>query len=86
MDKSINEEILDRITKEMAKSIDFDIVSDILVKGGWVKLKLCNHTDIQKACEWISENVSNDCKNYYGTWVFKNAEDAIAFKLRWRCG
>ena len=95
----LEQEMLDRATKRMAREIDSEIINNTLIemltKDGWTHTKLNPaFTDMgmlsskiddwyTKTAEWIHLNAQDDYKLLKGQWLFKDAKDATMFILRW---
>lgn len=84
---NLEEEIAASLSQAIAKEIDFEIISDLLISSGWTKVVLRPMTwetgaDIDL---WVEQN----CKGKYQTmglvWIFEDASDASWFTLRWMC-
>jgi hypothetical protein len=95
----LEEDILDRMSKDMAREIDKelldDLMIDVLTKDGWIQTKINpafppngmmsgNVSDwYSKTAEWIHLNARGDYKLLKGQWVFEDPKDATMFILRW---
>ena len=82
---NLEEELTAALADEIAKEIDFEIVSSFLVDAGWTKVVLKPMTgETSKEIDlWLVHN----CKDQHQTcglvWLFKDERDATWFKLRW---
>ena len=82
---SLEDEIANHISSEIAKEIDFGIISDLLVASGWVKVVLRPMTWEQGAeiDLWTESNVKGKFQTMGLVWIFEKPEDANWFSLRW---
>ena len=86
----IEEENRKQFSEELRDEIDRTIVMDMLVVSGWteviVKYESCL-IGIEHAADilhWINDNCQLSNVMYLGVrFVFRNAQDATAFALRW---
>ena len=91
--------MLDRMSKEIASSIDKELLDDIMIavlkNEGWIETKVNPaYTDMgmlsgryeqwySQTAEWIHINAQGDYKLIKGQWLFKDPRDATMFLLRW---
>jgi hypothetical protein len=91
--------MLDRMSKEIASSIDKELLDDIMIavlkNEGWIETKVNPaYTDMgmlsgkyeewySKTAEWIHINAQGDYKLIKGQWLFRDPRDATMFLLRW---
>ena len=91
--------MLDRMSKEIARSIDKELLDDIMIavltSEGWIETKVNPaYTDMgmlsgkyeqwySQTAEWIHLNAQGDYKLLKGQWLFKDPRDATMFILRW---
>ena len=91
--------MLDRMSKEIAREIDKELLDDIMIAvlkdEGWIETKVNPaYTDIgmlsgryeqwySQTAEWIHINAQGDYKLLRGQWLFKDPSDATMFILRW---
>lgn len=70
----------------LAKTIDFEVMTSILMETGWTKLVIDygndQRWDVVK--QWAEDNLLDKHQEHAGTWIFENKKDATAFALRWR--
>lgn len=82
----LDDDIADAMSKEIAEEIDFEIISDILVKScGWIRVTK-NPTSKEHAAsmaKWCDEQCNNRARYRVTTWLFERAEDAALFRLTW---
>lgn len=83
----LKEDILDEITKDYAKQMDWEIVADCLVSVGWTSVKLKRFHSNEEAVDinnWLEENCTGEWKNLSTRYIFKKKQDAEWFILRWQ--
>ena len=83
----LEEDILDEITKEYAKQMDWEIVADCLVSVGWTSVKLKRFRSNEEAIDinhWLEQNCTDEWKNLSTRYIFKKKQDAEWFILRWQ--
>lgn len=82
----LHDEIIREASLQMSKSIDFTILSDIMVESGWTKIVINyvspthSWVDIK---DWVDQNCTDEHQEHMGIWLFKNKKDAIIFSLKW---
>lgn len=82
---NLEQEIVDNLGREIAKEIDFELMSVVLIEMGWHKVKLEPMT-WEQGCAvdaWVEENTRG--KNYTMglVWIFEDQSDAVNFVLKW---
>jgi hypothetical protein len=84
--KTLEEEMMDEIGKQIAKEIDDGIIANMLVETGWTPVHF-TFKDSEQAvdiAEWLSETCEEDTYGRYGSeYLFKDKQDAEWFILRW---
>ena len=82
---NIEDEIINAADEEMAQSMDFDILCDLLVPMGYTVINIKYGPDSRwvDVIEWADRNCSGNIKEHKGKWLFKNPKDATMFMLRW---
>jgi hypothetical protein len=83
----LKEDILDEITKDYAKQMDWLIIADCLVDAGWTNVKLNRFYNNEEAIDinnWLEENCTDEWKNLSTRYIFKKKKDAEWFILRWQ--
>ena len=83
---TLEQEFAEWAATEMSRSMDFEILADVMVEMGWHRIELDRYTDNYHAIdvrEWVATNCSGEHRNNGATWLFKKSQDAIMFKLRW---
>jgi len=85
---SMQDEILEELAENMSSKIDFEILTDILVKScGWYRIELDRFQDNRQAVDianWCHDTVKNKWKRSGCHFVFEDQGDAVNFTLRWR--
>jgi hypothetical protein len=86
-DKSgqLYEDMVDRAAKNMADDIDFEIMTTILLEGGWTKVVLEPMT-WERGAEidlWVHKNIKGKSHDRGLVWLFEDSKDAMMFSLRW---
>lgn len=94
---TLEEEIKDQLSKEIALAIDQEIIDNIMIasitKDGWTgtninpafdRVSYPEMTDwYGQTAEWIHINATGDYQLLRGQWYFEKPEDATMFILRW---
>ena len=83
---SIEEEILNKAGKEMARKIDREVLWGMLKEIGWTRVMLDRLQDNKHAVDityWLEENVKNPFERNGRDFIFENQKDAVNFILRW---
>jgi hypothetical protein len=95
---TLEQDILDRVSKRMADDIDKELLDDLMIdvlkSEGWIATTmnpayeppLIRVTDTEwysETAEWIHLNITGDYKLLKGQWLFEQQEDAVMFTLRW---
>ena len=82
---TIEEQIINEAGNQMAKEIDFTILTDMLCKIGWRKVILhpMTHETSREVDLWTAIHVKGNFETMGLVWVFENADDANWFTLRW---
>lgn len=80
--------ILTKIAKEMADSIDKELLWGMLVKAGWTRVILPSLSS-RDSCVMLPLWLDEYCKDAYkrggSEIIFKSSKDANWFTLRWGC-
>ena len=98
-DQDLNQDLIDRMAKEMARKIDEELLDDLMIEvltqEGWSSTRVNPaYTDMgmlsgryeqwySQTAEWIHKNATGDYKLLKGQWLFKDSRDATMFLLRW---
>lgn len=82
----IQEMIADKLAKEIAAEIDFEIMSDLMGAHGWHKVKLDRFTNNEHAVDiktWVTDHAVGKFINHSTIYIFEQKGDAINFALKW---
>jgi hypothetical protein len=83
---TLEDEIAQELSKQIAQEIDFELLTDILIACGWhcVKLpRLLNRKHSIDVLEWCSEQTNYKFKHNGRVFIFEDQGDAVNFTLRW---
>jgi hypothetical protein len=83
---NLEEEIAQEISKAYNHSIDFELLTGILIACGWhvVKLpSLLNRKHSIDILEWCEEHCRGKYQHNGSTFVFEDQGDAVNFVLKW---
>lgn len=84
---TLEEEIMEQMSKEIQKEIDFGLISDMLVYSGWVKIELETLESNTRAIdinEWIDINCKHKVSRLGRKFLFESSAEAEWFILRWK--
>lgn len=84
---NLEDEIASALSKEIAKEIDFEVLSSMLVNLGWHRIKLDRFQNREHSVdilEWCALNTSYPYEHFGSTFVFENEGDAVNFSLKWK--
>lgn len=88
--KTATEILEDRIANDMARQIaeeiDWEIISNMLVMSGWVKVDLPTLDSNKRAVdmnEWMHKECIKHWKRRGKTYIFESKEEAALFRLTW---
>lgn len=77
----------DKLADDLAKEIDFSVLSDILEENGWTSVEF-NPFDYSRRAEdiekWAAVHCTGRWQNFSIKFVFERAEDATCAVLRWK--
>ena len=82
----IEGEITKSLADEFRKSIDFELMCDIMVRmRGYVTVDIDYGSDRKwtDVMAWFDANCTGDYKEHNGKWLIERPEDATMFRLRW---
>lgn len=84
-DVILEDEIVNTMAAEIAKEIDFEIISSILIESGWTKVVLnpMTHETSKEIDLWLVHNCKDEHQTLGLVWLFKDKRDATWFKMRW---
>ncbi len=86
-DKSgqLYDDYMSEAAENLAKDIDFEIMSNILLESGWTKIVLEPMT-WERSAEidlWTHKNIKGRTHERGLVWLFEDGKDAMMFSLRW---
>ena len=82
----IESEIANKLGNEIAKSIDAEIMMELLLSCGWHRIKLDRFKNNRHAVDisyWCSDNVKGKWQHNGTTFIFEQQKDATWFALNW---
>ena len=82
---NIEEEIAQDLSNQIAKSIDFELITDMLLACGWKRVEL-NFLTIDNSTEilnWCKTNLKHRYQYLDNVFIFENQGEAVNFTLRW---
>lgn len=83
----MEDRFVNRMSKAMVEEIDFEVLSNMLVKScGWTRIVLDTTGPNRRAVdinEWLHAECTRHWKRNGRTWVFENKNEAALFKLTW---
>lgn len=85
MDVDLEQELMETLSKEIAKEIDEGIMLYTLLEAGWtpVKFYFKSKEHSNDVHIWLLENCKNAWHRYGSEYVFKDKKEAEWFILRW---
>lgn len=87
MKKSIEDELADSLGAEMRRTMDFEVIADIMITmRGYTRVEIDydpNSDHWLDAIAWAGNNCLGDYKEHLGSWIFENPAEATAFALKW---
>ena len=87
MGMNLEEELLNKAGKEMAREIDREILWGMLKDIGWRRVILDRFTDNKHAVDityWLEANCKNPFERSGADFIFESEVDAVNFTLRWQ--
>jgi hypothetical protein len=87
MAMTLEEEILNKAGKEMAREIDREVLWGMLKDIGWRRVMLDRFTDNNHAVDithWLAANCKNPFERSGADFIFESEVDAVNFTLRWQ--
>ena len=83
---NLEKEMADFVAKEMEKSMDFEIIADImLTMRGYTRVKI-NYGPNQLWADvmaWADTTCTGEYREHNGSWLFELQQDAVLFSLKW---
>ena len=86
MGMTLEEEILDKAGKDMAREIDREVLWGLFEGLGWTRFKISRLTDNMHAVDisfWLDENCKGQFERNGAEFLFEDSKDAVLFMLRW---
>lgn len=84
---NLEEEITQELATQMQSKIDFEILSDMLVKAcGWKKVTLTRFFSRKHSVNiliWCEEHIKHPFEHRGSSFVFQDEGDAVNFTLKW---
>ena len=86
---NLQERIENRLAEEMSKSMNFNVLCDVMTRFGWTVLEMDYDSESDQAWHtvknWVDDNFSGDHNEHNGTWLIESEKDATMFALKWKC-
>jgi hypothetical protein len=83
----LQDQILEELGEQMHSAIDFEILTDVLVKScGWHRVSLERFKNNRHAVDisnWCHDNIKNSWKRNGSHFAFEDSGDAVTFTLKW---
>jgi hypothetical protein len=83
---NLEKELAQEMSKEISQTIDFELLTDVLVACGWHVVKLPSLLNRKRSID-IMDWCHSDCKGKWKhngrTFVFEDQGDAVNFALKW---
>lgn len=83
---TLEEEILDKAGKDMAREIDREVLWGLFEGIGWTRFKISRLTDNNHAIDitnWLSDNCKGQFERNGAEFLFEDSKDAVLFMMRW---
>ena len=83
---NIQDEIIDRAGKEMAREIDREVLWGMLVGIGWHRVMLSRLQDNNHAVDityWLREHCTGAYERNGRDFIFEDGKDATMFIMKW---
>lgn len=83
---NVQEEMIDRMAREIAAEIDFEVMTSLMMQSGWHKVKLERFKNNNHAIDialWVEEHAVGGHIKHGSTFVFEEKGDAVNFALKW---
>ena len=83
---NMEQELLDKAGKEMAREIDREIIWSLFEGMGWTRFKISRLTDNNHAVDisyWLDENCKGKFERNGSEFLFEDSKDAVLFMMRW---
>lgn len=85
LEQEVLQDLSDQFAKHFDASFTRTIEMDHLIKQGWHKVEIDRVRSAEYAIEiaqWAEENCGRHM-NHWTTFIFKDSQDAVLFKLKW---
>jgi hypothetical protein len=79
---SANDILVKKLTEEIQKEIDFEILTGMLLEFGWTEINFTPSGRYFEIDAWCEENTAG-VQGYGSRWLFKDEKDITMFILRW---
>ena len=86
MGMNLEEELLNKAGKEMAREIDREILWSLFEGIGWTRFKISRLTDNTHAVDisyWLDANCRGQVERNGAEFLFEDSKDAVLFMMRW---
>ena len=81
------DESMDKLAKDVAREIDFDVLAHVLEESGWTRVEFdpFNYEKRPELIEaWARKYATGEWHNVGTKFVFERTEDASAAILQWK--
>ena len=89
--KELESIIVDELAEEMQRTMDFDVLCDVMIRVGWAVVEVNYYRgdgdDTQTWMEvknWVDQNCTGQHQEHLGKWLFEDTKDATMFALKWK--
>ena len=82
---NMEQELLDKAGKEMAREIDREILWSLFEGIGWTRFKISRLTDNTHAVDisnWLDANCQGQFERNGAEFLFEDSKDAVLFMMR----
>jgi hypothetical protein len=83
---SLEDQMMENLSKEIAEEIDWEILADIFKACGWVTITFNPRMSDVRAHlvkEWLKKNCKGHYRSRKDIFMFEHESDAVNFSLRW---
>jgi hypothetical protein len=83
---NLEEKIANDLGKQLSDSIDFEMLTEILITCGWHVVKLPSLGNRKRSIDivdWCHSDCKGKWKHNGRTFVFQDQGDAVTFTLKW---
>lgn len=84
--KDIVEDILNKLTDDLAKEIDFNVLLESLISCGWSNVEVPpfdSRYKISDILDWVYHHCDGEFENFGARFIFEDKKDATLFALKW---